>query len=69
MYSIISLCDLCKDGVIDLVYCKSENQIIDILTKPLKPVVFMKLRGMLGVCSLKEIETVQGKALQLMIDS
>ena len=41
--------DLCKDGVIDLVFCKSEDQIADILTKPLKPAVFMKLRSMLGV--------------------
>ena len=46
--------DLCKDGVIDLVFCKSENQITDILTKPHKPVVFMKLQSLLGVCSRKD---------------
>ncbi|XXG80205.1 hypothetical protein AAC387_Pa09g1131 [Persea americana] len=46
--------DLCKDDVIDLVFCKSENQIADILSKPLKPIVFMKLRSLLGVCSRKD---------------
>jgi len=35
--------DLYKEGVIDLVFCKSEDQIADILTKPLKPVIFVKL--------------------------
>lgn len=46
--------DLCKDGVIDVIYCKSEEQIAYIMTKPLKTVVFEKLRSMLGVCSRKE---------------
>ncbi|RVW64469.1 Retrovirus-related Pol polyprotein from transposon RE2 [Vitis vinifera] len=57
--------DLCKDGVIDLVFCKSEDQIADILTKPLKPAVFMKLRSMLGVCSSKEVVAASRKALQI----
>ncbi|RVW73046.1 Retrovirus-related Pol polyprotein from transposon RE1 [Vitis vinifera] len=57
--------DLCKDGVIDLVFCKSEDQIANILTKPLKPTVFMKLRSMLGVCSSKEVVAASGKALQI----
>ncbi|RVW36603.1 Retrovirus-related Pol polyprotein from transposon RE1 [Vitis vinifera] len=47
--------DLCKNGVIELVFCKSEDQTADLLTKPLKPPVFMKLRRMLGVCSSKDI--------------
>ena len=46
--------NLCNDGVIDLVFCKSENQVTDILTKPLKQAVFEKLGRMLGVCSSKE---------------
>lgn len=46
--------DLCKDGIIDLVFCKSEEQTADILTKPLKPAVFIKLRSQLGVCSRKD---------------
>ena len=50
--------DLCKDGVIDLVFCKSEDQIADMLTKPLKPAIFMKLRSMIGICSSKKAEAV-----------
>lgn len=47
--------DLTKDGTIDLVCCKSENRIADILTKPLKLAVFERLGGMLGLCSRKKI--------------
>lgn len=47
--------DLCKDGVIDVIYCKSEEQIADIITKPLKTAMFEKLRSMLRVCSRKEV--------------
>ncbi|CAL5331079.1 unnamed protein product [Camellia sinensis] len=46
--------DHCKDGVIELEFCKSGDQATDILTKPLKPAVFEKLRSILGVCSLAE---------------
>ncbi|TXG67231.1 hypothetical protein EZV62_008506 [Acer yangbiense] len=34
--------DLCKDGTIDLIFCRSEDQVADILTKPLKLPVFVK---------------------------
>ncbi|KAM1173939.1 hypothetical protein ACFX15_026054 [Malus domestica] len=44
--------DLCKDGKIELEYCKSGEQVADILTKPLMQPAFEKLRSMLGVCSL-----------------
>jgi len=47
--------DLCKDGVIDVIYCKREEQIAYIMTKPLKTAVFEKLRSMLRVCSRKEV--------------
>ena len=47
--------DLCKNGVIELVFYKNEDQTADLLTKPLKPPVFMKLRRMIGVCSSKDI--------------
>ncbi|PHT61425.1 hypothetical protein T459_34721 [Capsicum annuum] len=43
--------DLTEDGVIDFVYCKSEDQITDIFTKSLKHASFVKLRKLLGVCS------------------
>lgn len=48
--------ELCNDGVIDLVFCKSQDQVADILTKPLKQDTFVKLRGMLGVCSSMDAE-------------
>ena len=50
--------DLCKEGVIDLVFCKSEDQIADIMTKPLKSMAFLKLRSMLGICSLNEVQNL-----------
>ena len=45
--------DLSNDGVIDLVYCGSENQVADIFTKPLKLAAFLKLRKLLGVSTLE----------------
>ncbi|KAM7520343.1 hypothetical protein LguiB_019305 [Lonicera macranthoides] len=45
--------DLTNDGIIDVFYCKSEDQIADIMTKPLKLPAFLKLRELLGVCTLK----------------
>ncbi|WKA02079.1 hypothetical protein VitviT2T_020312 [Vitis vinifera] len=45
--------DLSNDGVIDLVYCRSENQVADIFTKPLKLAVFLELRKLLGVSTLE----------------
>ena len=44
--------DLAKDGVINLIFCRSEDQVADIFTKPLKTPLFHKLRELLGVCSL-----------------
>lgn len=46
--------DLTRDGVIDLYYCKSEDQIADIMTKPLKLPAFQKLRKLLGVCAINK---------------
>ena len=40
-----------NDGVINLVYCRSEDQVADIQTKPLELATFVKLCGLLGVCS------------------
>lgn len=47
--------DLAQDGTIELVYCRSEERIADLFTKPLKLASFEKLRNLLGirsVCSL-----------------
>ncbi|KAA0037748.1 retrovirus-related Pol polyprotein from transposon TNT 1-94 [Cucumis melo var. makuwa] len=46
--------DLTRDGVIELYYCKSEDQIADIMTKPLKLPAFQKLRKLLGVCAINK---------------
>ena len=46
--------DLTNDGVINLVYCRSEDQIADILTKPIKFLAFQKLMELLGVRSSKD---------------
>ncbi|KAK2407959.1 putative mitochondrial protein [Trifolium repens] len=43
--------DLVTDKTIDLVYCQSEDRVADIMTKSLKLEAFVKLRGLLGVCS------------------
>ncbi|CAL9028826.1 unnamed protein product [Prunus brigantina] len=48
--------DLCSDGKIVLEYCKSGEQVADILTKPLKQPAFEKLRSMMGMCSFRSIE-------------
>nr|XP_027082202.1 uncharacterized protein LOC113704502 [Coffea arabica] len=42
--------ELARDGIIDFLYCKSEDQIADIMTKPLKLSTFQKLRKLLAVC-------------------
>lgn len=47
--------DLTKEGAVKLCYCRSDEQIADILTKPLKANSFMKLRALLGMCSIEEI--------------
>jgi hypothetical protein len=46
--------DLYKKGVIDLVFCKSEDYIADILTKPFKSRIFVKFRNLLRLCSSKD---------------
>lgn len=47
--------DLVNDGVIKLNYCSSENQVADIMTKPLKLEQFERLRGILGITDAAEI--------------
>jgi hypothetical protein len=40
-----------KNGDIKLIYCKSEDQLGDLFTKPLPVSRFEYLRKMLGVCT------------------
>jgi len=42
-----------KDRAINLVYCKIENQIADLFTKPLPVNKFEFIRQKIGVCSSK----------------
>ena len=43
--------DVQKEGEIQLIYCKTENQNADILTKPLPKARYEFLRERIGVCS------------------
>ncbi|GKV04797.1 hypothetical protein SLEP1_g16905 [Rubroshorea leprosula] len=45
--------NLVEDGTIELIYCKTEDQVADIFTKPLKVAAFSKLRELLGVCNIQ----------------
>lgn len=40
--------NLSKARTIDLIHCASEDQVADVMTKPLKVDAFQKLRGLLG---------------------
>ena len=46
---------LVNDGVVELSYCNSQDQIADIMTKPLKLEQFEKLHGMLGVTKVTTV--------------
>jgi hypothetical protein len=48
--------NLSKDGTIELKFCKSQEQLADIMTKALKVESFCKLREGLGVCDLGKIK-------------
>lgn len=48
-------------------YCRSEDQLADLLTKPLKPHVFVKLQSLLRVCSSKEAEVILRKLSRLIL--
>ncbi|GLU00271.1 hypothetical protein SLE2022_176500 [Rubroshorea leprosula] len=45
--------NLVEDGTIELIYCKTEDQVADIFTKPLKVAAFSKLRELLGVRNMQ----------------
>ncbi|KAM1941602.1 hypothetical protein ACFX13_029161 [Malus domestica] len=36
--------DLVKDGILELIHCSTQEQVVDVLTKPLKLDVFMKIQ-------------------------
>lgn len=41
--------DLTKDGIMELMHCNSQDQLVDIMIKPLKLETFCRLRTKLGV--------------------
>jgi len=45
-----------REGEIQLIYCKTENQNADILTKPLPKAKYEFLRQRFGVCSFRAKE-------------
>ncbi|CAJ2654342.1 unnamed protein product [Trifolium pratense] len=47
--------DLSRDGVIELKYCKSQDQLADIMTKPLKLESFCRLREGLGMSIAQDV--------------
>ncbi|BBG92824.1 ADP glucose pyrophosphorylase large subunit 1, partial [Prunus dulcis] len=44
--------NLTKEGSIALVHCGSDDEVADVMTKPLKVDAFQKLRSLLGVCEI-----------------
>ena len=46
--------DLVNEGQVSLEHCGSEEQVADVLTKPLQREVFEKMRNKLGICSVKD---------------
>jgi len=47
--------DLVSDGTIQLSYCSSQEQVADVMTKPLKKEQFVKLRGLLGLVEISDV--------------
>lgn len=50
--------DLTKEGVVQLIHCGTQDQVADVMTKPLNLNQFKKLRGMLGVREVPEIKSM-----------
>ncbi|XP_009789598.1 protein DETOXIFICATION 27-like isoform X2 [Nicotiana sylvestris] len=51
--------DLNNEGIIELTYCRSEDQLADIFTKPLKLLSFQNLRRMLGLSTMEELKKLK----------
>ena len=48
--------ELVQEQEIAIDYCRSEDQVADILTKPLKLEMFMKLKKMLGMVKFEDLD-------------
>ena len=42
--------ELTKIGTVKIIHCSTQEQVADVMTKPLKLEAFKKLRDLLGVC-------------------
>jgi hypothetical protein len=47
--------ELTSMGIIEVTHCPTQSQVADIMTKPLKTDAFVKLRGLMGVCSVSSV--------------
>lgn len=47
--------ELTKEGAIELVHCGTRDQVADLMTKPLKLEMFLKLREQLGMCQVPDV--------------
>ena len=47
--------NLTKEDTVALVHCRSQDQVVDLMTKPLKLDVFLKLRKLLGVQEISNV--------------
>lgn len=47
--------ELVNEGIIELLHCYSEEQVADIMTKPVKAEAFVKFRRMMGMCKLENV--------------
>ncbi|KAG6492454.1 hypothetical protein ZIOFF_047417 [Zingiber officinale] len=48
--------DLTRDGIVELKHCITQDQVADIMTKPLKLDVFLKLRELMGVRVVSQLK-------------
>lgn len=44
-----------NDGTVQLMYCSTQDQVADVMTKPLKKEQFVKLRESLGLVELSSV--------------
>ena len=47
--------DLCKEDIIELNFCRSDKQIADLFTTPLKQPLFEKLRRKMRMCRIQDV--------------
>ena len=47
--------ELANNGIIELLHCGSEEQVADVMTKPLKLESFQKFKKQMGVCRIDEL--------------